>query len=210
METSGVPKLDALPFHPIRSRAAWHVTAHYRHLNFQGYRRTNLILHSKKRTEYVHRLIACSFLGPPPTPRHTYVNHKDGKKSNNALENLEWTTPAENSAHYFASAIGRRKVKNCRPVCSRPSGTVEWTWHPSIASCANSLGLNLLFVSHFLRHGCHPAAGHEFRTEDADVIRPILGEEWRKIDVNILLKDRALRKQFARSVRSGMELVEPT
>ena len=49
----------------------------------------------------VHQLVARAFLGPPPSAEHTQVNHKDGKKSNNALGNLEYVTPAQNVAHSY-------------------------------------------------------------------------------------------------------------
>lgn len=46
----------------------------------------------------VHRLVALAFVGPRPSDQHV-VNHKDGDKLNNAAENLEWVTVAENARH---------------------------------------------------------------------------------------------------------------
>jgi hypothetical protein len=49
---------------------------------------------------YVHNLMAREFFGPPP---HTLivpvVNHKDGNKSNNTIENLEWIEFSGNISH---------------------------------------------------------------------------------------------------------------
>lgn len=50
----------------------------------------------------VHRLIAMTFLERSPGKDH--VNHKNGIKSDNRVENLEWCTQGENNAH--AKLIG--------------------------------------------------------------------------------------------------------
>lgn len=51
----------------------------------------------------VHRLIAKTFL---PNPKNLeFVNHKDGNKHNNNVENLEWCTRQENETHAFATGL---------------------------------------------------------------------------------------------------------
>lgn len=53
----------------------------------------------KSRLLSVHRLIAMAFL--PLVEGKNYVNHIDGVKSNNRVDNLEWCTLSENTKHSY-------------------------------------------------------------------------------------------------------------
>jgi len=59
-----------------------------------GYLRVSI----NRRGFYVHRLVAGSYL-PPVAVEQANVNHRDGNRSNNRLENLEYVTQAENIQH---------------------------------------------------------------------------------------------------------------
>lgn len=50
---------------------------------------------------FIHRLVLLTFKEPDIDPSKIFVNHKDGIKYNNHLDNLEWVTKSENAIHYF-------------------------------------------------------------------------------------------------------------
>lgn len=63
-----------------------------------GYLSYNLSLpNGKKKRLYAHRLTATAYI-PNPLNK-TEVNHKDGNKLNNNIENLEWVTASENQRY---------------------------------------------------------------------------------------------------------------
>ena len=62
-----------------------------------GYEVVNLSYRGYSITKQVHRLVATQFI-PNPQNKET-VNHKDGNKRNNHIENLEWATKKEQSQH---------------------------------------------------------------------------------------------------------------
>lgn len=63
-----------------------------------GYLCTTLRNKTKFRNARIHVLVAETFLLKPDI-HNVCVNHKDGNKLNNHLENLEWTTLRDNNIH---------------------------------------------------------------------------------------------------------------
>ncbi|WP_247395030.1 HNH endonuclease signature motif containing protein, partial [Ralstonia pseudosolanacearum] len=57
----------------------------------------------------IHRLVALTFLGPPPSRQHE-VAHNDGNRANNIVTNLRWATHAENVADTFRHGTAKVPV----------------------------------------------------------------------------------------------------
>ncbi len=53
----------------------------------------------------MHRLLALAFLLPPSNYSTLDVNHINGDKLDNRLENLEWATRAENCTHAYSTGL---------------------------------------------------------------------------------------------------------
>lgn len=58
---------------------------------------------NKNSLHSIHRLVAQAFI-PNPENKKT-VNHKDGNKLNNCIDNLEWATEKENQQHKWKNGL---------------------------------------------------------------------------------------------------------
>lgn len=68
-----------------------------------GYYYVTITTCSKSKSIAVHRLVALTFLNQEISK--TQVNHKNGDKKDNRLENLEWVTPSENILHAYREKL---------------------------------------------------------------------------------------------------------
>lgn len=66
-----------------------------------------------QKQQSVHRLVAQAFI-PNPSGKLT-INHKDGNKTNNSVDNLEWSTYSENIRHAFDSGLNKWSPAKGKP-----------------------------------------------------------------------------------------------
>ena len=80
-------------------------------LNKKGYVRTDVCVDGKNYDLKVHVLVALAFIPKPEDWNKTFeINHKNGIKTDNRVENLEWVTHSENIRH--ADRTGLRIITN--------------------------------------------------------------------------------------------------
>lgn len=97
----------------------------------------------------LHRLMGFVFKHPGVDINNIVINHKDGNKSNNDLENLEWVTYQGNAEHAGSMAL----TEKCQPISVRDIDTGIVTKYPSIVACARDMGVSKDFINWRVKAG---------------------------------------------------------
>lgn len=85
----------------------------------------------------VHRLVVAAFIG---INEDLFVNHKNGIRSDNRLENLEYVTASQNSIHAYETGLSN---PYCRPVYKINPLTKEVTKYPSVKIAKEQTGISV-------------------------------------------------------------------
>lgn len=75
-------------------------------INNSGYACCHFSRNCKRKIMFIHRMIAELFVSNPEN--FSEVNHKDGNKMNNSIENLEWVTRSDNIKHAIYTGLRKR------------------------------------------------------------------------------------------------------
>ena len=111
-----------------------------------GYMQVNIRKDKKKYYKRVHRLVAEAFI---PNPENlSMVNHKDGDKTNNNIDNLEWCTNSQNTQDGYNKGYYKSTYKVSVKAIHKETG--EDLIFRSIRQLSEDLRLNRKTVSNIL------------------------------------------------------------
>lgn len=164
-------------------------------LNSYGYRAYSLFKDGKRYTGKGHRLVAEAFIPNPEGKRS--VNHKDGDRDNNFVENLEWATHGENVKHARQELSIDYSVKPV--VQSTSNGNVVAIWlNASIAS--RLLGISSQLISACCRGTAKSTGDYSWRFAELSLergIREIQAAELRQKLSTLTQELETLEREFA-------------
>ena len=107
--------------------------------NTCGYLRVNLYKDGKKKTPFVHRIVADAFISKPQGL--DTVNHKDEDKTNNTVSNLEWMSRGDNKRYSANKSVQMFDKKTGELLATFPSlheaKRVTGINHGNISECCN-------------------------------------------------------------------------
>ncbi|MFQ3543519.1 NUMOD4 domain-containing protein [Halobacillus rhizosphaerae] len=112
----------------------------------------------EEKTFLVHRLVAFSFL--PLIEGKEYVNHIDGNRLNNNLDNLEWCNHTENNNHAFDNKLIKTAITI--KLVEIVSGK-EYRFR-SMAKASEFLGRNKGYLSDLLKKNKTETCGYKIIT----------------------------------------------
>lgn len=118
----------------------------------RGYKKLTLIKDTSKQYFRVHRLIGLTFIDNPLNKEH--INHINGIRDDNRIENLEWCTPKENAIHrrdvlgYRHTQESKNKISIAQLKPIQCSVTLK-IWYGN-ESCAKDLGIKTKSLNNML------------------------------------------------------------
>lgn len=119
-------------------------------LTIWGYHYINLCRNRKHKPASIHRLVATAFI--PNPNKLPVINHKNGVKTDNRAENLEWCTPKENTRHSI-EVLGKKPKGNNQYGGPKPVRCVETgVVYKSIMEASRATGLSDGIIRLAVRH----------------------------------------------------------
>ena len=110
----------------------------------------NLYKNGKGKSFLIHRLVAQEFLGFPENKSMT-VNHKDGDRLNNKLENLEWLSLKDNIKHGFENGLYCNQI--AIKVENKKNGQIYI--YRSMSEASKNIQQNHGYISRKIKNGIY-------------------------------------------------------
>ena len=133
-----------------------------------GYRSVKLTFdNSKQQRFYVHRLVALHFI-PNNDKKKTLVNHINGNKLDNRVENLEWVSPRENNLHYYQKIQKEKKEReknNAIPIIQYDLSGKEIARFDSMNKAKQATGISLVQIARCVHGEIKQASGYIFKQQ---------------------------------------------
>jgi hypothetical protein len=148
-----------------------------------GYLKYELCYNSKRTFYKLHSLVAIHFIDNPENKKT--VNHKDGDKRNNSINNLEWATQDEQNKHKYKVLKYKRIMpfgedhRDSIPVFSVSGGIIEH--YTSISGASRDTGSASGNIVKCLKGKYKTCGGKKwYYNHSAKVIKPHIIIEYRE------------------------------
>lgn len=126
----------------------------------KGYLHIKLYTAAGPRMKKVHRLVADAFIPNPDSKPQ--VNHINGNKADNRVENLEWATQSENQRHRFDVLHQTAEGAPPTPIICVETGTD----FRSISEAARALRLEATNICKVCKGQLKTTGGYHFRYKE--------------------------------------------
>ena len=130
------------------------------YIDKKGYCVVGIKENGVKKQKRVHRLVAETFI--PNTLNLEQVNHKDGDKTNNNVDNLEWCDDKYNVNHALHNGL----IKKCIPILAYKHGSFLKEY-PSLSSCSKAVKVSKSKIKKMIDSESQiPYLGYTFHYKD--------------------------------------------
>lgn len=130
-----------------------------------GYKMANLWKDNDYKITYVHALVASAFI--PNPSKKLEVNHIDGDKANNHVENLEWCTSKENKIHARDTGLMDKMIISYSKPVIMSLGGVDLAVFASAHEAQKATNISNASVNKCCHGKRNHAGGYQWRFKNA-------------------------------------------
>ena len=115
-------------------------------LSSTRYNQVELYKNKSNKKYTIHRLVAMEFI--PNLENKPFINHKNGIKTDNYIENLEWCTNSENQIHAYREGLQKKRGNHYKAKIVL--NTTTGIFYESVTDAAEAHCLNRNTLSGYL------------------------------------------------------------